>query len=519
MRLLLACLLAALAIPSPAAASDTKPPTVPRNLAVTGFSSSSVSLSWQASTDFKGGSGVKNYDVLRNGAVVGTTVGLTYTDSSVASVTTYQYAVRARDNAGNVSVPSVPVSVTTTGTACAEAPGVPAGLAASEPTSSSITLTWSAVSPPPGCAVTYAVFRDGANIASGLLATSYVAGGLIPNTSYKFTVVASDSAGSSAESVSVSGRTLLEGGDSPGFPARVFAPYVDMLLWPTPSLSARFKPDGARYFSAGFIVAGSGCQATWGRHYTMADGFLIDDIAALRRLGGNVIVSFGGAAGTELAMACSTDDALEAEYRSVIETYGLTRLDFDIEGSALGNTAANDRRARVIAKLQAEAPTDRPLTVQFTLPVLPEGLTQDGLSLLANAAQRGVDIGVVNIMAMDYGRSYDPYEMGLHAVNAMNNTLGQLRPIFSTKSDLELRAMLGVTPMIGLNDVSPEVFTLEDAEDLFGAAQTAGAGFLGFWSATRDQQCPKRQVVSPTCSGIVQSPGAFTTIFAPFTSK
>lgn len=520
MRLRLACLLAALATLSLLAASDSKPPTVPKNLSVTGFSSSSVSLSWQASTDFKGGSGVAGYDVLRNGTVVGTTAALAYTDWSVASVTTYQYAVRARDNAGNVSVPSVPVSVTTTGTPCTEIPDAPTGLAASDPTSSSIPLTWTGVPAPPGCAVTYTVFRDGMNIASGLLAPSYVAGGLSPDTSYTFSVSASDSVGSSAQSVSATWSTLPEGGDSPGFPARVFAPYVDMLLWPTPSLSARFDPDGARYFSAGFIVAGSGCQATWGRHYTMADGFLIDDIAALRRLGGDVIVSFGGAAGTELAMACSTFDALKAQYKAVIDTYGVTRLDFDIEGSALGNTAANDLRASVIADLQTKArEAGRTLTVQFTLPVLPTGLTAGGIALLQNAKAQGVDIGVVNVMAMDYGRSYDPYAMGEHAVNAMNATLGQLRPIFSTKSDLELRAMLGVTPMIGLNDVAPEVFTLNDATTLVREATDAGAGFLGFWSATRDQQCPKRQVVSPTCSGIVQSTGAFTGIFAPFTPK
>ncbi len=83
-----------------------------------------------------------------------------------------------------------------------------------------------------------------------------------------------------------------------------------MLLWPTPSLSGMAAQSGAKYFSAGFIVAGSGCQATWGRHYVMSDNFLKDDLAALRNQGGDVVASFGGAAGTELALACSTVDAL-----------------------------------------------------------------------------------------------------------------------------------------------------------------------------------------------------------------
>jgi hypothetical protein len=247
----------------------------------------------------------------------------------------------------------------------------------------------------------------------------------------------------------------------------------------------------------------------------MSDNFLADDIAALRSQGGDVIASFGGAAGTELALACSTVEALQAQYRSVIDTYGFTRLDFDIEGSALGNTAANDRRAMAIVGLQdAAAAAGKALTVQFTLPVLPSGLTQDGLNLLQNAIDNGVNIGVVNVMAMDYGRSCDPTRTGQHAVDAMNATLAQLRTLYgSEKTDEGPRAMVGVTPMIGLNDVSPEVFTLDDAAYLVNVARSSGTGYLGFWSATRDQPCPRRQVVSPTCSGIVRAPWDFTKRF------
>ncbi|MGE5199997.1 MAG: fibronectin type III domain-containing protein [Rhodospirillaceae bacterium] len=526
MRILLACLLAFLATPSPSAASDTKPPTVPRGLTVTGVTGGSVSLAWQASSDFKGGSGVAAYDVLRNGTIVGSAVdgALTYTDFGLASATTYQYAVRARDNAGNVSVPSVPVSATTMAEGgCSALPGVPALVSATTVSSSAISLEWTTVAPPDGCVVTYNVYRYEDNspvtIATGLVTTTYTAAGLEPSTTYSFSVSATDSFGSSNTSARASATTSKEDVSTPKFPARVFAPYVDVLLWPTPSLTAMATQSGARYFSAGFIVAGSGCQATWGRHYAMADGFLIDDIASLRGLGGDVIAAFGGAAGTELALACSTADALQAQYQSVIDTYGVSRLDFDIEGSALGNAAANDRRAKAIAGLQRVASAEgRTLTVQFTLPVMPSGLTSDGVALLRNAIlDNQVDVGVVNIMAMDYGRSY-PDNMGQHAVDAMTSTIRQLAGLYGVpESDAGVRAMVGVTPMIGLNDVSPEVFTFDDAARLVREADSAGIGFLAFWSATRDQPCPKRQVVSPTCSGVVQSPWEFTRIFNPFT--
>jgi chitodextrinase len=517
-RFLLACLLAILATPSSSAASDTKPPTVPRGLTIIEVASTSVRLGWQASSDFKGGSGVAGYDVFRNGTQIAFTASLFYTDSNVASSTTYQYAVRARDNAGNVSVPGTPVSVTTpAGSPCTEYPPAPAPLKATAISSSAVTLEWAAVTPPAGCAVTYTVYRGADAIAAGLLTTTYTAAGLDASTTYSFSVVAEDAAGGS-QPATVDVTTQASGGSSQGFPAQLFAPYVDVLLWPTPSLSEMAEQSGSKYFSAGFIVAGSGCQATWGRHYVMSDNFLADDIAALRSQGGDVVASFGGAAGTELALACSTVAALQAQYQSVIDTYGFTRLDFDIEGSALGNTAANDRRAKAIIGLRAPAAAaGRGLTVQFTLPVLPSGLTQDGLGLLQNAIDNGVDIGVVNVMAMDYGRSYDPNRMGQYAVDAMTATVDQLKTLFgSARTDDELSAMVGVTPMIGLNDVSPEVFTLDDADHLVRVARSSGTGFLGFWSATRDQRCPRRQVVSPTCSGIVQAPWDFTKRFMPF---
>ena len=85
---------------------------------------------------------------------------------------------------------------------------------------------------------------------------------------------------------------------------------------------------------------------------------------AFQQAGGDVVLSFGGAEGTELALVC--DDAqLVTAYRSVIDAYGATHVDFDIEGAAVHNTLANTRRAKAIAKLQqASGPA---LVVTYTL--------------------------------------------------------------------------------------------------------------------------------------------------------
>jgi endoglucanase len=95
---------------------DTTPPTAPTNVAAIATTSTSVSLSWTASTD---NVGVTGYDVYRGGVLVGSTTGTTrttYTDTGLSPSTAYTYTVEAFDAAGNLSPASAPVTATTQGT-------------------------------------------------------------------------------------------------------------------------------------------------------------------------------------------------------------------------------------------------------------------------------------------------------------------------------------------------------------------------------------------------------------------
>jgi hypothetical protein len=275
---------------------------------------------------------------------------------------------------------------------------------------------------------------------------------------------------------------------------------------------------GSQYYTLAFIISGGGCAAAWGGVTPIDQDFLLEDIQHLRAQGGNVIVSFGGAAGVELGQACSTVSSLQAQYQAVIDRYDFTRLDFDIEGGASADPASITRRNQAIAGLQADAiSAGKPVKVSYTLPVLPTGLTADGLNLLNDAVAHGVTIDVVNIMAMDYGSVAPPDKMGANAIQAANSVFGQLQAIYPAKTAAQIWAMIGVTPMIGLNDVSPEVFTLSDAQALLTFAQQNDIAQLAMWSMTRDQQCPGNPSVSATCSGITQSPWDFMNIFKSFT--
>ena len=95
-----------------AAAADSTPPTTPTALVSTGKTSSSVSLSWGASSD---NVGVTGYEIYRDPAPtpVATVTGTTATIGGLAASTTYAFTVKAADAAGNRSGVSNSVSVTT----------------------------------------------------------------------------------------------------------------------------------------------------------------------------------------------------------------------------------------------------------------------------------------------------------------------------------------------------------------------------------------------------------------------
>jgi hypothetical protein len=274
----------------------------------------------------------------------------------------------------------------------------------------------------------------------------------------------------------------------PGVPAGKGAPYVDVLAWPTIDVNAARNATTHRYYTFGFFQS-NGCRAYVGGVIPLTDLWYKDQLNALRAAGGDMIFAFGGAAGIELAQACPDVASLEAAYRSAINTYGIKWMDLDIEGAPLYDMVANDKRNKAIRNLGVK--------ISYTLPVMPEGLTAAGIALLNNAKANGVPVSVVNVMAMDYGTAYCG-DMGSYAVQALNSVKSQL-------AANGIAAQVGVTPMIGVNDVTCEIFQLSDMDQL----KAANPAFISFWSLGRDNGgCSG--IVSPSCSGISQSTYAFT---------
>ncbi|MEV5931955.1 glycoside hydrolase family 18 chitinase [Streptomyces sp. NPDC052079] len=87
-------------------------PSAPGTPTASNVTDTSVKLSWSAATDDKG---IKNYDVLRDGARVATVTGTSYTDTGLTKGTDYSYTVQARDTADQTGPVSGAVKVRTTG--------------------------------------------------------------------------------------------------------------------------------------------------------------------------------------------------------------------------------------------------------------------------------------------------------------------------------------------------------------------------------------------------------------------
>ncbi len=397
-------------------------------------------------------------------------------------------------------------------------PSVPTGLEAVEVGATSIRLAWQPSRDNVGVA-RYELYRGAQKVADAP-GSSHTVFGLNPGIRYRFRVRAADAAGNRSPMSSWLGvRTRSSSTPPPG--SIEFAPYHDMTLQSKESVGDYVAASGVRSVSLGFIVSGAACEASWGGFYGIGHSDEWFDathsIDEARAAGAEPIISFGGAANQELARTCTTVSSLAAQYQSVIDRYGVRSLDFDIEGADQSDAVSLERRMQAIAQVQqANAAAGKPVRISLTLPVMPTGLTSNGLGVVRAAGDNGVDVDVVNVMAMDYfdpSLPLGPGKMGDYAVQAAQSLHAQLAVIYPQRSDAELWRMVGVTPMIGINDNPAEIFTIADAQKLADFAVQNELGRLAIWSSNRDQPCPgPRTTTENTCSGTAQAPYGFSAV-------
>jgi chitinase len=258
-----------------------------------------------------------------------------------------------------------------------------------------------------------------------------------------------------------------------GYPAHYAAPYLQITSATVGDMVADRNATGTKYFSLAFLIPKSGCTPMWEANNDPLGAFT-SQVKSLQSAGGNVIISFGGADGGELAITCTSVSNLTAAYRNVVNTYGVHRLDFDIEGGTLSNTTANSRRNQALAALQAADPS---VQIDFTVATDPGGVPSNVLTMLKDAKNKGVKINMVNIMTMDFG---DGQNVLNDAESAANGLHGQLAGMYPNLTSAQLWNMEGLTTIAGQND-DKEFFSQSQANSLESFAAARGVQELAFW--------------------------------------
>src|SRR2546423_215249 len=134
------------------------------------------------------------------------------------------------------------------------------------------------------------------------------------------------------------------------------------------------------------------------------------------------------------------------------------------------------------------------------------------LNVVKAAKNAGVNLDLVNIMAMDYYQGAG--DQGAKAISAAKATQAQLKSLYGL-SDAAAWKKVGVTPMIGVNDSQNEIFYQKDAKALVAFAKTVHLGMLSFWEQGRDANACTGALYK--CTNVPQSPYEFAKIFAGYT--
>lgn len=256
-----------------------------------------------------------------------------------------------------------------------------------------------------------------------------------------------------------------------------------------PDISQVMAATGQKTFQLAFILAGSGCTATWdGTTPIGQDAAVASAISTIRAAGGDVSVSQGGYSGTKLGEVCSSPQAEATAMQAVIDTYSLHAIDFDLEEPEYENTTAVDNELGAAQILQQDNPG---LYVSITMPGTSSGTGYFGENVLKTA--KGLGFTPANFSIMPFDNGINGAAQTEAALTAFNGLL---------QKDMGWDAATawsheGFSGMDGRSD-SGEMFTTADFDSIRTFALSNGMARFTFWSVNRDRPCPASESTSVT---------------------
>lgn len=225
--------------------------------------------------------------------------------------------------------------------------------------------------------------------------------------------------------------------------------------------------------------------------------FATANIKRINDAGINYVVSTGGANGSFTCGSATNMAAFIARYNGA----HLVGIDFDIEaGQSQAQLQSLVNNAVYAAGIYPN------LRFSFTLATLAAsdgsygGVNSTGDAVVKLVKASGLQNYTINLMTMDYGGGSPSIcvmkgsvcDMGQSAVQAVKN----LQHTYGIPLN-----KIEITPMIGVNDVSANVFQVADIDTVTSYAATNKLAGVHFWSLDRDAPC-SQGTASPTCNSL-----------------
>src|SRR6266545_1536365 len=228
---------------------------------------------------------------------------------------------------------------------------------------------------------------------------------------------------------------------------------------------AVMRQTGVKAFTLAFILNGGGCTPVWDGGASLTSAGPINRINAIRKNGGDVVISVGGASGNKLRA-----------------------LDIDLEAGEVPQSM------KVLQALKITKQKNPKVQLILTLGVGTQGLEGREKNIPGQAAAIGSPVDVWSIMPFDFCGGGKP-NMTTLTFSASEGLHRQLKAALKL-TDAQVYAKQGISSMNGKTDCAGENVTVKDFQNMLGYVQQHHLARFTFWELNRDGNLQYTKVIA-----------------------
>jgi hypothetical protein len=264
---------------------------------------------------------------------------------------------------------------------------------------------------------------------------------------------------------------------TPRFAVAGGAPYIYSNVSGNKDPVKVMQTTGVKAFTLAFILNQGNCTPIWDSG-SLNDSSKSNRINAIRKAGGDVVVSFGGASGNKLGNACKNETALAAAYQKVINTYQLKAIDIDLEAGEVGQSL------KVLKALKIVKQKNPGIETIMTLGTGTGGLVGGEVKIPGQAKSIGSPVDNWTIMPFDFSGNDSKLNHGTATVSASEGLHRQLKSALGG-TDAEIYAKQGISSMNGRTDTGGNV-TVANFNTMLKYVQDHNLTRFTYWELSRD---------------------------------